>query len=134
MWSPPLKLMAALALVTSFFLFKKFGSVWWWQAILLCLMSLLLIYNGCRMLIYERFLNPLSRLPGPKVLHADVTLLIYRATGSGESFMHSYPQSPGNLTYDGYGSIEIQPASYHIQACFTLAESCQRRVSHCNMF
>ena len=30
------------------------------------LVAYFLAFNGYRMLIYERFINPLSRLPGPK--------------------------------------------------------------------
>lgn len=47
----------------------------WWYAILLQ-MTLVLAFQGYRILVYQRFLNPLCRLPGPKVPHVIALLTV----------------------------------------------------------
>lgn len=59
--------------VTTYILNRHYGGSWWWAIPIF--ITYLIGYNGYRMLIYERFLNPISRLPGPKVLYSQLYLV-----------------------------------------------------------
>jgi len=62
---PSMTVIAVIAGATAQVLHMSHG-ISWWYAILLY-MTFVLVFQGYRILVYQRFLNPLSRLPGPKV-------------------------------------------------------------------
>jgi hypothetical protein len=58
---------AGLAAVITFLLRQQYGCSWLFAVPIF--FAVFLGWHGYRMFIYDRFLNPLSRLPGPKVVH-----------------------------------------------------------------
>jgi hypothetical protein len=58
---------AGLAALLTYLVRQQYGTSWLWSVPIF--VALFLAKSGYRILIYERFLNPLSRLPGPKVSH-----------------------------------------------------------------
>jgi hypothetical protein len=108
--SSPLILVAAGSVLVTYYGLKKFVfSPWWMIPIYL---ALFLTWNGYRILIYQRYLNPLSRVPGPKVSAAFYSDN-FRDTGFGESFEHSSRKSLGKHISDGCGNTAIRLASSH---------------------
>jgi hypothetical protein len=61
----PSKAIVPFAVVTAYMRYE-FGS--YWSNGILLYFAFFLVYHGYHMFIYERFLSPLSKLPGPKVL------------------------------------------------------------------
>ena len=60
-----MKIILFVSTLTAFVLRERHGCSWLYAIPILA--AYFLAFNGYRMLIYERFINPLSRLPGPKV-------------------------------------------------------------------
>ena len=60
-----MKIILFVSTLTAFVLRERYGYSWIYAIPIL--VAYFLAFNGYRMLIYERFINPLSRLPGPKV-------------------------------------------------------------------
>src|SRR6202035_2766543 len=83
MSSPP-KVLAVIATLTCYGLHEKLGSSWLF-AIPIWL-GFFLVWGCYRMFIYERYINPLSQLPGPKV-HPSPFLINIRDIG----FLGSFP-------------------------------------------
>jgi hypothetical protein len=76
---------------------KKFDFSPWW--IIPLYLGALVAWKGYRILIYQRYLNPLSRLPGPKV-SASFCNNDFRDIGFGESFERSSRKSLGKHISD----------------------------------
>jgi hypothetical protein len=123
--SSPLILVAASSVLVTFAL-KKFGSSPWW--IIPIHLALFLAWNGYRILIYQRYLNPLSRIPGPKV-SASFYSDNFRVTGFGESFEHSSRKSLGKHISDGSGNIVIRQALSHFPDYSIPVKSCRHPAS-----
>jgi len=60
------RVLVLLSLLTTYFLRRIYGYSWFWAIPLYY--SLFIEYHLIRMLVYERYMSPLSKLPGPKVL------------------------------------------------------------------
>ena len=69
----PSKLIAASTAVITYGLKEKFGVSLWYSIPIYIVFFL--AWNGYCMLIYERYFNPLSRLPGPKVRPSSSTVV-----------------------------------------------------------
>ena len=119
--SSPLILAAAGSVLVTYGL-KKFDFSPWW--IIPFYLGVFLVWNGFRILIYQRYLNPLSRLPGPKV-SASLYNDHFRDTGFGESFERSSRKSLGKHISDGSGNIAIRPASSHFLDYSITVMSCR---------
>lgn len=62
-----MRILAGLAAVITYFLRQQYGSSWLWAVPIY--FALFVAVSGYRILIYERFLSPLARLPGPMVFN-----------------------------------------------------------------
>ena len=62
---PTMAVTAVIAGATAHVLHASRGTSWWYAIPLH--MIFVLAYQGYLVLVYQRFLNPLRRLPGPKV-------------------------------------------------------------------
>jgi hypothetical protein len=60
-----LQVIAIGSVLTTCVLKQQLSSAWGW--VVPIFFTFFVVYNGYRMFIYERFLNPISGLPGPKV-------------------------------------------------------------------
>src|ERR1700685_1746033 len=81
--SSPLILAAAGSKLFTYGL-KKFDFSPWW--IIPLYLGALVAWKGYRIVIYQRYLNPLSRLPGPKVSASFCNNNDFRDIGFGERF------------------------------------------------
>ena|SRR5271170_149991 len=123
--SSPLILVGAGSVLVTYGL-KPFDFSPW--SIVPIYLVLFLVWNGYRTVIYERYLNPLSRIPGPKVF-ASFYGANFRDTGFGESFEHSRRKSLGKHISDGSGNIAIRQASSHFRCYSIPVKSCRRPAS-----
>ena len=101
---------------------KKFDFSPWW--IIPLYLGAFVAWQGYRILIYQRYLNPLSRLPGPKV-SASFCNNHFRDTGFWESFERSSRKSPGKRISDGSDNIAIRRASSHFLVYSITVKSCR---------
>ena len=72
--SSPLMYVAVGSVVMTYYGLKNYSSSPWW--IIPISLALFLAWNGYRILIYERYLNPLCRIPGPKVSIASTVVIL----------------------------------------------------------
>ena len=119
--SSPLILAAAGSVLVTYGL-KKFDFSPWW--IIPLYLGVFVAWNGYRILIYQRYLNPLSRLPGPKV-SASFCNNHFRDTGFGENFERSSRKNLGKHISDGSGNIAIRQASSHFLDYSITVKSCR---------
>jgi len=56
---------ALLSVGITYLLRRNYGYSWWWAIPLY--FSMFVEFHMVRMLVYERYLSPLAKLPGPKV-------------------------------------------------------------------
>jgi len=106
--SSSLILAAATSVVMTYYVLKV-SSPWLMIPIYL---AVFLAWSGYRIIIYQRYLNLLSRLPGPKV-SASCYNDNFRDIGFGESFQHSSMKNLDNHISDGSANIAILPDSSH---------------------
>jgi hypothetical protein len=59
-----MKLLALLSALTAFVLRERYGYSWFYTIPIF--IGYFLAFHGYRMLIYERFISPIARVPGPK--------------------------------------------------------------------
>jgi len=60
--------------IVTYVVHATYGLAYWWSIPIYG--AIFIVYHGYRMLIYERFISPLSRLPGPKVVISISMLII----------------------------------------------------------
>lgn len=58
------QVIALVAATTTFVLKHYFGGSWWY--VIPLFITFFITWNAYRMFVYERYLSPLARLPGPK--------------------------------------------------------------------
>lgn len=68
-----MKVFAGLAALITYFLRQAYGSSWLWAVPIY--FTLNFVAEAYRILIYERFVSPLAKIPGPKVLHSEIQLM-----------------------------------------------------------
>ena len=129
--SSPLILVATGSVVVTYYGLVKLASSPWW--VVPIYVGLFLAWNGYRILIYQRYLNPLSHIPGPKVCASLSSDDNSRDTGSGESFELCSRRSLGKRISDGSGNIGTRQASSHFLDYSILAKSCQHPMSLFNI-
>jgi len=72
--SSPIIVVVAGSVVVTYYALKKLASSPWW--IIPIYLALVLAWNGYRILVYQRYLNPLSRIPGPKVSDLSAVIIL----------------------------------------------------------
>ena len=127
-----MKVLAVFAVLVTYVLRLKFGCSWWYAIPLY--FGFFLAYHGYRMLIYERFINPISKVPGPKVDVLFMQSLCCRDIGSGESFLQFSRRSQVKPIFAGCDNTEIQLASFPTPDYSTHVDSCQHPVVPSSMF
>lgn len=128
----PMKVLAVLAVLVTYVLRLKVGCSWWYAIPLY--FGFFLAYHGYRMLIHERFINPISKLPGPKVDVLVTQSLSCRDIGSGESFMQFSVRSQVKPIFAGCDNTEIQLVLLPTPDYSTHVDLCQHLVVLSSMF
>jgi hypothetical protein len=119
------QLITITATLTTFVLKRYLGCSWWYAVPIF--IAFFITWNAYRILIYERYLSPLARLPGPKVALARNNTDI-RDIGSWENFLQFGMRNPVKHIFGGFANTEILLVSSPTLASSTPVESCQRRL------
>lgn len=127
-----MKVLVVFATLVTYVLRLRLGCSWWYAIPLY--IGFFLAYQGYRMLIYERFINPISKLPGPKVDVLFMQNLCCRDIGSGESFLQFSVRSQVKRIFAGCDNTGIQLASFPTPDYSTHVDSCQYLVVPPNIF